>query len=322
MKKQLFREQVLDAKKTSMFGRVVLTQPLSVSVGLALTLGTLVAVLAFLWLFQYQHKMQVITKIEPQNLVNIPYQGPPVILKQHLVAPGSRIEAGKAVAKITTDSPDTVESGQAITDRLAYLQRTLVSTQQRQQLLAQYLAEHQGKLGADQLLQQQLQLIEAQDQTNRLNYDIAQLQAVLDKQQGWQTDGDMLKAQHSGVLQQWYVKEGQNLRMGELLYRLGDADGKLQAWFLLPASWYGDIEPGQSVQVRFDDYPYQKFGVLDATVQQVGNRQESGGYAAMVMLPRHWADKTGQQQPLFEGMQVTAVLQGPSQSLFSWLFRI
>lgn len=321
MKKQLFREQVLDAKKTSMFGKVVLTQPLSVSLGLGLTLVSMAAVLAFLMLFQYQHKAQVQSQIEPQSLADIAYQGPQARLQSYLVVPGTHVEPGMALATLAA-AQQPLESASVLADKLTYLQRTLTYSQQRQQLLSEYLAGSTATVSAEQQLQTQLQLNEVQQQVNQLTYEISTLSAKLDTQQDWQVDGDTLKAKRKGVLQQWYVQEGQNMTAGAPLYRLGEAEGNLQAWFSLPSGWYADLKAGQSLQVRFDAYPYQKFGVLDLQVQAVDNRQERGGYAALVTLPRHWTDKAGQQQPLFEGMQITAVVQGPSQSLFSWLFRI
>ena len=47
----------------------------------------------------------------------------------------------------------------------------------------------------------------------------------------------------------------------------------------------GKIKPGQTVRIRFDDFPHKQFGVGTGTVQSVSMIARDGVYLVLVALP-------------------------------------
>lgn len=72
-----------------------------------------------------------------------------------------------------------------------------------------------------------------------------------------------------GVIATQLVKPGQAVQAGQPLLTLLPGDGKLEAELLVPSRAIGFIEPGDKVLLRYQAYPYQKFGHQQGTVARI-----------------------------------------------------
>ena len=64
----------------------------------------------------------------------------------------------------------------------------------------------------------------------------------------------------AGVIAAQLVRQGQAVQAGQPLLSLLPGQGTLQAHLLAPSRAVGFIEPGDKVMLRYQAYPYQKFG--------------------------------------------------------------
>lgn len=107
---------------------------------------------------------------------------------------------------------------------------------------------------------------------------------------------------------------------------------RLEAELLLPSSAIGFIRAEQVVKVRYDAFPYQKFGVQQASVRSVAESAvlasrgagAPGGaaqpvYRVLATLPSQSIRAYGQQQALRPGMALTADVVIDRRSLLEWL---
>ncbi len=119
-------------------------------------------------------------------------------------------------------------------------------------------------------------------------------------------------------------------RLGEpLLSLLGD-DSDLTAELLLPASANTRVEIGASLRLRYDAFPYQKFGTQEARILSVSSTVLLPGELVHAALPVTQpvyrviagivADRPLWRSLLKPGMTLRADLRGAERSLLQWFF--
>ena len=159
----------------------------------------------------------------------------------------------------------------------------------------------------------------------------------------------VIRAPQDGVLTNVLADAGQSVQPGVALASLMPAQARLQADLYAPSSAIGFLRPDQAVLLRYQAYPYQKFGHYRGRVLQVsrtplqanelasltlstaatgaGAGALSGGpntgeplYRITVALDRQDVSAYGQVQPLAPGMQLDADVLLDRRRLIEWLF--
>ena len=134
-----------------------------------------------------------------------------------------------------------------------------------------------------------------------------------------------------GVVATQLVKPGQAVQAGQPLLSLLPGDGRLEAELLVPSRAIGFIEPGDSVLLRYQAYPYQKFGHHQGKVERI-SRSALGAselgtaqtaepyYRVTVALDRQTVTAYGNEEPLKPGMLLEADILGERRRLIEWVF--
>jgi membrane fusion protein len=104
---------------------------------------------------------------------------------------------------------------------------------------------------------------------------------------------------------------------------------RLQAQLLVPSAAVGFIEPGDSVLLRYQAYPYQKFGhhrgkvirVSRSAIAPAGGDGQSAEpyYRVLVALDEQSITAYGKQEPLRPGMRLDADILGERRKLYEWV---
>jgi membrane fusion protein len=130
---------------------------------------------------------------------------------------------------------------------------------------------------------------------------------------------------------------GQSVTPGVALASLLPADARLQAVLFAPSSAVGFVRSNQSVQLRYQAFPYQKFGHQSGEVVQVSRSPLQASelaalplqsavaaaeplYRITVALDRQTVAAYGQSQALSPGMQLEADVLLDRRRLIEWLF--
>ncbi|MDR7299497.1 membrane fusion protein [Pelomonas aquatica] len=107
--------------------------------------------------------------------------------------------------------------------------------------------------------------------------------------------------------------------------------GQLEVHLYVPSRAIGFLQQGQQVKVRYDAFPYQKFGQHDGTVAAISNvalapteLQLLGMapemlYRVKVKLKESTITAYGNKHPLREGMQLEADILLETRKLYEWL---
>ncbi|KFN51304.1 HlyD family secretion protein [Arenimonas composti] len=122
------------------------------------------------------------------------------------------------------------------------------------------------------------------------------------------------------------VEPGQAVLAGQPLLALLPADATLEAHLAVPSRAVGFVAPGDRVLLRYDAFPYQKFGQHPGTVLRVSRSASVGEggdgeplYRVVVAPARAEVVAFGRGEPLRPGMRLEADLLGERRRLWEWL---
>ncbi|MDH3459833.1 MAG: HlyD family secretion protein [Burkholderiaceae bacterium] len=153
----------------------------------------------------------------------------------------------------------------------------------------------------------------------------------------------VVRAPQDGVLTAVLAELGQSVSPAAALASLVPAQAKLQAHLFAPSSAVGFVRQQQQVLLRYQAYPYQKFGHQRGQVLQVSRTplqvselaglslstaateaSNSGNgeplYRITVSLDQQAVQAYGRAQPLSPGMQLDADVLLDRRRLIEWLF--
>jgi len=146
----------------------------------------------------------------------------------------------------------------------------------------------------------------------------------------------VLRAPRDGVVSTVLLKEGQMVSAGQPLLSILPAGSTLQAQLLVPSRAIGFIEPGSRVVLRYQAFPYQKFGqqygqVTDISrsalspadlVALVGqsSQQQEPLYRVQVALDSQQVLAYGREEPVKPGMALDADILMDRRRLIEWVF--
>ena len=134
----------------------------------------------------------------------------------------------------------------------------------------------------------------------------------------------------AGVVTAFAYTIGQSVPAGTVLATVLPAGAVLEAQLLVPSRAKAAIERGQQVQLRIDAFPYQKYGLVPGTVEQVELNPINDGppsaapaapmYRATVALSTNALMVYGKRKPFEAGMSLEADIFQDRRRLIEWVF--
>lgn len=169
-----------------------------------------------------------------------------------------RLQRRNGLVKDGNLSTDALDSEQSLLLQAraggAALRRTIIDYEQEVGGILRARADVHDESAREQILHEL--------EYRRLQRQIDEHQYLIDQ---------VVRAPESGTVARVIVRAGAAVRAGDALVRIYRRSQSLEAWLYLPSSKAGFLRVGQTVQLRFDAYPYQLFGTSTATVTSVSN---------------------------------------------------
>ena len=140
--------------------------------------------------------------------------------------------------------------------------------------------------------------------------------------------GVLVKAPLAGLVAHRFVEPGQAVQAGQPLLSLLPEGARLQAQLQVPSRAIGFIRPGDRVRLRYQAYPFQKFGHQGGRVARIsrsavppvaGAPSSEPHYRVLVALDRQEVLAYGRPEPLRPGMLLEADILGERRKLHEWL---
>jgi membrane fusion protein len=169
----------------------------------------------------------------------------------------------------------------------------------------------------------------ALDQLRSRLSDIAQQMTQLNGQ-----SARIVKAPRAGIVNNLQAREGQQAYANNKipLLTLFPNNKQLTVHLLIPVRAIGFIEAGQPLAIRYDAFPYQKFGIYQGTVAQVSKTLllpnevlntpiaiQEPVYRVTANLTRPEVQAYGKDFALKPGMTLSADVSLSERSLIQWL---
>jgi len=210
--------------------------------------------------------------------------------------------------------------------------------------LARQRTAHQREIAALEALRREKPL-QAQSQRGTIDRDLAEL-----AQESAQSDAlqrIVVRAPQTGVVTAVLAAPGDSVSPAAALASLLPEGARMQAELFAPSSAVGFLRPRQAVQLRYQAFPFQKFGHHPGQVLQVSRAPLQAAelaslplatgttsaapnssarppgeplYRITVELDRQTVQAYGVAQPLVAGMQLEADVLLDRRRLIEWIF--
>ncbi|WP_372381577.1 HlyD family secretion protein [Xanthomonas sp. NCPPB 1754] len=159
--------------------------------------------------------------------------------------------------------------------------------------------------------------------------------AAVEQEQVQASAALVVTAPVAGLIATQVVKPGQAIQAGQPLLSLLQGEGRLEAVLLVPSRAVGFVASGDRVLLRYQAYPYQKFGHQQGVVTEIsrsalipgelaaltGSAKESEPYYRVTVALAHQAiSADGKPDPLKPGMLLDADIFGEKRTLIEWIF--
>lgn len=143
---------------------------------------------------------------------------------------------------------------------------------------------------------------------------------------------NVIRAPVAGVLTNIAAARGETVAESAPLAVVVPKGSGLHAQLLVPTRAIGFVQPGQEVVLRYDAFPFQRFGQYRGRVERVSRTVWSAGekvgqlmvkepvYRVDVKLDAQYVAAGGQQLPLRSGMMVNADILQEKRKVWEWVF--
>jgi len=176
----------------------------------------------------------------------------------------------------------------------------------------------------------------AENAVGGITRDLAQLRRESAEQQGERRI--VVRAPQSGTISAVLAETGQSVSPSSALASLVPSGARLQAQLYAPSSAVGFVRVGMPVQLRFEAFPFERFGHWPAHVIEVSRVPLAPSELAALALPATSAAAAPAGEPLFRitvaldaradaeatplaaGMRLTADVLLERRRLVAWLF--
>ncbi len=322
---RLFRQEVFENQKNRNYGSVSINTPMQYT---ALTLGfTLVVIAIFLFLIlgEFSEKFIVTGYLESTKGIARVYASKNGVIARSYAKQGDKVKKGAPLFLI-----DTSETG--------------VAKQSRQDVLSQL--EKRQKSIADEMTykRQHLQVLHGlldKKYISVTTYNESHDQFVALENSKNSIDLEIMNYKHSkaylicapidGVISSVIYQQGQYTNPTKPLVKILPDQATLMAELFIPVRQSGFLQRNNEVIIRFDAYPYERFGTSKAHIQQISRsvltdeeedkpiRIGQPYYKATALLDQQFVTVYGKHKLIHHGMTVSAVIVGSKRKIWQWI---
>ena len=173
-------------------------------------------------------------------------------------------------------------------------------------------------------------VLRARAQQEQVNRQISELQQTMVIEEAKRET--IIKAPITGIVTNITVSIGQSVTADAAFATILPIGSKLQVELLVPTRAIGFVTKGKEVSLRYEAFPYERFGQYRGVIADVSQTVWSPGekvgplvvrepaYRITAKLDRQSVEAMGQEIPLRSGMLVNADILLEKRSLLEWIF--
>ena len=323
--KRLFRQEVIDSRRNKNYGSVLINTP-SLYMGLTIGFSLLVFfVFLFLLLGDFSEKFIVSGYLESTKGIARVYPSKNGIIVRQFIKQGEEVKKGDKLFFIDTSYEGLHKNNQH--DVLAQLNKKKQSIEKE----IGYKKKHLQALKA--LLEKKYisvatyhekhdELVALKHQKNNVTVDILNYK----HEQSY-----VIRSPIDGVVSTLLYQEGQSTHLTKPLAKILPSDADLMAELFIPVKQSGFLQPNNKIIIRYDAYPYTRFGTSKATINEISQsiltdeeedkpiRIGQPYYKITALLDRQVVSVYGARKKIQHGMTISAVIVGSKRKIWQWI---
>ena len=199
----------------------------------------------------------------------------------------------------------------------------------KQQTLRRQRSQVERDLGAAKMDEPQIQL-RSKAQIEQIERQMSELRQGMSQVEAQRET--VIRAPMAGVVTNVAVNRGQSIAQDAPLATVLPKGSGMHVELLVPTRAIGFVTKGQEVVLRYDAFPYERFGQYRGVVSDIGRNVWTAGervgplsarepvYRVDVALDKQSVSALGQELPLRPGMLVNADLLLEKRTLLEWIF--
>ncbi|HDD2124114.1 TPA: HlyD family efflux transporter periplasmic adaptor subunit [Salmonella enterica] len=143
---------------------------------------------------------------------------------------------------------------------------------------------------------------------------------------------NIITSKSNGIISSVLFYEGQNIKSGETIISVLPNKSHFIAELFVPSNAMGFIKKGDKVVLRYQAYPYQKFGQQYGNIYQIsrniltpreltnvtGSQVQTPFYRVLVKLDRQYVPVYNKKETLMSGMLINADILTDKRTLIEW----
>ncbi|ASQ44611.1 HlyD family secretion protein [Legionella clemsonensis] len=322
MKEEVFfRPEVLQHKKEKIYGSIYINTPPGytfLTIGFSLFIFLIILFLIFA---EFSEKFIVSGYVNSTKAFVRVYPKMNGIIAESYIHQGERIAKNSNLFLIDTSFKSNEQNMAA-------------QLEKRRKLIEKEIAQKSKNLAAMRQLLQKNYLSQAEyNQKQEELYELKNKESLLemDRINYQQSRSFIIHAPIEGIISSVLYKEGQYITSSKLLLTIIPTDAELIAELFIPARKAGFLDTNSKVLIRYDAYPYQRFGTYSATIKEISQnimtdeeeekpiRIGEPYYKVIASLERQHVMVYGKEKKIQHGMTISAVVVGSKRKLWQWI---
>ena len=322
----LFRQEALDSHRNKHYGGVLINTPVTYTV---LTMGiSLLVFFVFLFLLlgEFSEKFIVSGYLESTKGVARVYPRKNGVIAKKFIKQGDEVKKGDKLFLM-----DTSYNG---LDKKNH-QGVLVQLQKKKTSIEQQIVDIKRHVEALKPLlekkyiplaiynEQHDKLVALELQKNSMDVEI------LNYKRG---QSYFIRSPIDGIVSSVIYQEGQYPNVAKPMAKILPINAELMAELFVPVGQSGFLRHDNKIIIRYDAYPYTRFGAATATIDNIGQsvltdeeedkpiRIGQPYYKVSALLDTQFVMLYGKQKSIQHGMTVSAVIVGSRRKIWQWIF--
>ncbi len=324
--KRLFRQEVLDSKRNKNYGSVSINTPFQYTV---FTMGfSLIVLIVFLFLLfgEFSEKFIVSGYLESTRGVARVYPNKNGVIVRRYVKQGDEIKKGDRLFLIDTSYAGLEKKNKH--DVLSQLEKKKKSIEMEIVHKEKHLQALKGLLEKKYISltmyhQKHDELVALENQKNSVDLEMINYK----HEQSY-----VVYAPISGMISSVIYQEGQYTNMTKPLVKILPNHADLIAELFIPVKQSGFLHHNNTVIIRYDAYPYARFGTSSATINDISrsiltDEEEDNPirigqpyYKVTATLDKQYVTVYGEEKKIQHGMTISAVIVGSKRKVWQWIF--
>ncbi|WP_045107271.1 HlyD family secretion protein [Legionella hackeliae] len=319
--KTFFRAEAMQHRKEPLYGSICINTPPQYKL-LLVGFSLLILLIIFFLIFaEFSEKFIVSGYVNSTKALIRVYPKMNGIVSESYIHQGERIKKGGNLFLVDSSfKSNEPELANQLQQRKKFVEKEIIYKSKH--LAAMRPLLDKKYLSLAEYNQKEEELYELKNKKSLIEMDLIRYN---------QSRSFLVRSPIEGVVSSVLYKEGQYINSSKYLLTIIPANSEFTAELFIPAKKAGFLNKNTQVLIRYDAYPYQRFGTYQATIKEISQNITTDDeeekpirigepyYKVVAILDRQNVMVYGEQKRIQHGMTLSAVVVGSKRKLWQWI---